>query len=372
MQDEIITENADSVENTASTEEVETVVEESTDNSTQESVEETPVAESTSKNMSEEDFINLRLGGQKLPNDAVEEESKSKDNAESEGEEETKTDVLSQVDLDEMTEEELSELSQKLGSRAVKRFGELTARRKQAEERIQTLESQLKKKSQVSMQDIDQNPYKGLKNMKEIQSKSKEIKDVIEWAEDVLFESDNYSAQDKVAEMDGKNVTKVEVRNILKNARKAQKKHIPQQVQHLRNQAQGLEMRKGFQEKLRQEISWSDKKDNPLNQRYTAMLKDARLQSALKNADPVLKAQMPYLLAHATNSIFGERKIINPTEQVKPSSTIDPPKSVSNTAVKSEKPTSRRSKNIKTNQTSFRSTGGIDDFIKLRTAQLSR
>lgn len=360
MSDEIITENADSDENTAITEEVAPVSEEVSETK--------PV----SSNMSAEDFISSRLGGETPPTDEVEVKSDPEGKAEPEGQDEAKADVLSQVDLDEMTEEELQELSQKLGSRAVKRFGELTARRKAAEERIQALESQLQQKAKkpVSVSDIDQNPYKDLKNMKEIQDKSKEIKDAIEWAENVLFESDDYSANDTVTEMDGKGVTKKEVRNILRNARKAQKRYIPQKIQDLQNKVQGQKMQKGLQEKIRQEIPWAEEKDNATNQRYQAMLNDQRLTNALKNADPTLKAQMPYLLAHAANSIFGERKLVD--QSVKPSKSIDPPKSVSNTAVKSEKPTSRRNKNIQTSQNSFRSSGAASDFIKLRTAQLSR
>ena len=192
----------------------------------------------------------------------------------------------------------------------------------------------------------------------------------IEWAENVLFESDDYSANDTVTEMEGKSVTKKEVRNILKNARTAQKRYIPQKIQDLQNKAQGQKMQKGLNEKIRQEIPWTEEKDNATNQRYQAMLNDQRLKSALKNADPTLKAQMPYLLAHAANSMFGERKLVDQT--VTPSKSLNPPKSVSNTAVKSEKPTNRRNKNIQTSQASFRSTGAANDFIKLRTAQLSR
>ncbi len=360
MSDEIMTENADSVENTAITEEVVPVAE--------------PVSETkpVSSNMSAEDFISSRLGGETPPKDEVKVKSNPEGDAEPESEDEAKADVLSQVDLDDMTEGELQELSQKLGSRAVKRFGELTAKRKAAEERIQALESQLQKKAKkpVSVSDIDQNPYKDLKNIKEIQEKSKEIKDAIEWAENVLFESDDYSANDTVTEMEGKSVTKKEVRNILKNARTAQKRYIPQKIQDLQNKAQGQKMQKGLDEKIRQEIPWTEEKDNATNQRYQAMLNDQRLKNALKNADPTLKAQMPYLLAHAANSIFGERKLVDQT--VTPSKSLNPPKSVSNTAVKSEKPTSRRNKNIQTSQSSFRSTGAANDFIKLRTAQLSR
>ena len=360
MQDEIITENADSVENTAITEEVATVSE--------------PVSETkpVSSNMSAEDFISSRLGDETSPKEGVKEKSEVEDQAVSKAEEDSATNVLSQVDLDDMSENDLRELSDRLGSRAVKRFGELTARRKQAEEKIKELETKLQNKAKkpVSMSDIKENPYKGLKSMKAIQAKSKEIKDVIGWAENVLFESDDYSSKDNVAEMDGKSVTKLEVRNILKNARKAQKRHIPQQVQNLRNKAQGQQMQKGLVERTRQEIPWTEDKDSETNKRYQLMLNDKRLTNALKNADPTLKAQMPYLMAHAANSLYGTRKPVDPS--VKASKSLNPPKSVSNTAVKSEKPVSRRNKNIQTTKNSFRSTGAADDFIKLRTAQLSR
>lgn len=360
MQDEIVTENADSVQNTANTEAVETQPETISERKT------------VASNMSAEDFISSRLGGQNPPTDEVKEESNAEDKAVSKAEEESATNVLSQVDLDDMSEKDLRELSDKLGSRAVKRFGELTARRKQAEERIQELEKQLQQKAKkpVSMSNIQENPYKDLKTIKAVQAKSKEIKDVISWSENVLFESDEYSSKDNVAEMDGKPVTKLEVRKILKNARKAQKQYIPQQIQNLRNQAQGKQMEKGLVERIRKEIPWTTDEKNEVNQRYKAMLDDKRLTSALRNADPTLKAQMPYLLAHAANSLFGERKLVN--APVKPSKSINPPKNVSNTAVKTEKPVSQKNKNIQTSQNSFRSTGTASDFIKLRTAQLSR
>ena len=33
---------------------------------------------------------------------------------------------------------------------------------------------------------------------------------------------------------------------------------------------------------------------------------------------------MPYILAHAANSIYGERKLVEPTETVKPSKSLNP------------------------------------------------
>ena len=73
-----------------------------------------------------------------------EEAEESVETEETDEETEESEDVLSQLDLDDMSEEDLRELADKLGSRAVARFGELTAKRKAAEERLASLEAKLK------------------------------------------------------------------------------------------------------------------------------------------------------------------------------------------------------------------------------------
>ena len=103
-------------------------------------------------NISVTDFANRRLGQlnsqasteeeaepvveeetEETPEEVIEETQEAE-----EGEPEVESaseDVLSQIDLDNASEEELRELADKLGSKAVARFGELTARRKSAEEK---------------------------------------------------------------------------------------------------------------------------------------------------------------------------------------------------------------------------------------------
>ena len=70
----------------------------------------------------------------------VEQEEVQETTTDETSEVEESEDVLSQLDLNDMSEEDLRELSEKLGSRAVARFGELTAKRKAAEERLAQLE----------------------------------------------------------------------------------------------------------------------------------------------------------------------------------------------------------------------------------------
>ena len=73
--------------------------------------------------------------------------------AEETEESESSEDVLSQIDLDEMSEADLRELGKKLGSKAVERFGKLTAQRKAAEEELAKL--------RASLAEADNDPLKG-------------------------------------------------------------------------------------------------------------------------------------------------------------------------------------------------------------------
>lgn len=357
MQDEVTTENAESVQTTAEVE-VENVAEEQSE-----------LVETPNTNISPDDFVNSRI------NKTVQEPEPTPELEEAKEEAEPETDVLSKVDLDDMSDAELKELSEKLGSRAVARFGELTAKRKAAEERLKALEQEVSKKKrtkQVSQSDLADNPYKEIKNAMELQAKAKEVSDVLEWAEETLYGADSFSPSDVVAQLNNKDVTKSEVRDILKNARKAQKKHIPQQAAYLRSVAQGKQLEQGFVQKARTEIPWTNDNDSEVNKRYKAMLSDKRLTDSLKSADPSLKAQMPYILAHAANSMYGERKLVDMDAPVKPSKSITPPKPVGNAAAISEKPVKKGEKLIRNIKSNFATSGSAEDFIKLRAAQMSR
>jgi hypothetical protein len=346
MQDEVKTENADSVENTA----IDTVQE--------------------LTNMTSEDFVKSRLDGQ--AEETPEAEATEQPQEEVHAEVEEQSDVLSQVDLDDMSEEELKELSEKLGSRAVARFGELTAKRKLAEEKAAALEKQLsqRKQPEYSEEDIQNNPYKDITNPKDIQAKAKELNDVIEWAEEILFDSDSYSPSDVVTSVDGRDLTKKDVRSALMNARKNKQKFLPMQAQRIRQEIQGVQLKKSFEERATQELDWmSAEGDNEVKAKYEAMIKDPRLTSSLKSASPELKAQLPYLLAHAANSLYGRRVLPQVGQPAKAKAQLDPPKANSSAATPARTNTTQKKATAYHQQ--FKNTGESSDFIKLRTLQLS-
>lgn len=274
--------------------------------------------------------------------------------------------VLSQIELDDMTEVELRELSEKLGSRAVARFGELTAKRKAAEAELAKIKAEMSSQVAPEVKDSD-NPYRELSSVEELQNVAAEVEQVIEWAEDLIFDSDGYSADDVITEVEGKELTKADVRKHLQKARKAEKKFIPAQLKKIQRIENAEKSKTSLQEKAEKEFNWM-KEEGDIKQKYDGMLNDPRLQG-LDKFDPEVAAQLPYLLAHAANSMYG-RKLVNGDTQTR-SARLSPPSGTPG-SVKSERQAPAAQKNLQNASSQFKKNGSKNDFIRMRTLQLSQ
>lgn len=282
-------------------------------------------------------------------------------------------DVLSQLDLDEMSEDDLKELAEKLGSRAVARFGELTAKRKAAEEQLTQLQDKLKKDENPlnTNKEIQNNPFSNLDTVEKLQSKASEIEGIVEWAEDLLFESDSYSPEDVVAEIEGKDWTKKEVRQALLRARKAQKTFLPDQLNKVQARIEGEQLTESFQQRAKQELKWLDGEDNDLRKQFESTVGDTRfkkLKEVVKREAPDIAAQLDYFFAHATNSIYGRK----PVTEGKRSVTLNPSTTGIPGSAKSEKSTSKTAKALKELESRFKQTGNARDFAALRKLKLQQ
>ena len=299
------------------------------------------------------------------------EESVDTEEAETSEESPESEDVLSQLDLDDMSEEDLRELADKLGSRAVARFGELTAKRKAAEEKLTQLEARLKEKpNPLETKKVENNPYGNLDTIEKLQQKAAEVDQVVEWAEDLIFESDGYGADDVVTEVEGKEWTKKDVRQSLLRARKAQKTFLPDQLSKVQLRAEGEVLTKQFDSQAKQELSWLEGDDNDLRKQFEATVGDERfkkLKSVLKRESPDIAAQLDYWFAHATNSIHGRK----PVEVNKKSPTLNPPKTGNPASAQSEKGMGRTAKALKELEARFKETGNARDFAALRKLKMS-
>lgn len=271
--------------------------------------------------------------------------------------------VPSNIDLDDLSDDDLRELSEKLGSRAVARFGELTAKRKAAEAELEKLKSEMQSSIAPEVQDSE-NPYNHIDNVEDLQKVATEVEEVVEWAEDLIFNGDGYTADEVITEVEGKELTKSDVRRYLQNARKAEKKFIPAQLQKIQKIQSAKKSGESLMQKARNEFGWMQEGDEVFN-KYKDMLSDERLQG-LDKFDPVLHAQLPYLLAHAANSMHARK----PVQAKGATARLTPPSSTPG-AAKSDKKVSPKLKTMNNLSNQFKESGNKNDFIRLRTLQLS-
>ena len=338
-----------------------------------------------SNNMSMADFVSRRLGQQnegtqeeapiveatdEVTEEAEVESTEAEVNeeivAEQTEEPQGSEDVLSQLDLDEMSEDDLRELSEKLGSRAVARFGELTAKRKAAEAKLKEMEALLQNNNPLETQEVANNPYESVDTLEGLQEKAKEVTEVIEWAEETLFNADGYGPEDVVTEVEGKELTKADVRKSLLNARKARDKYLPAQLQTVQRVQQSHQLREAFDAQAEQELNWLQGEDNDVRKSYEAMIGDPRFNSLREKADPEVAAQLNYLIAHAANSIYGRK----PVKEAPKSATLTPPKAAISAGASSDKGVNKSVKALKDLNQRFRQSGNKSDFITLRTQQI--
>ena len=298
----------------------------------------------------------------------VEEESDESSETEAESEVSSE-DVLSQIDLDEMSEDDLSELGKKLGSKAVERFGKLTAQRKAAEEELQRLRASMEADANDPLkgsQQIKDNPYSSIDTIEGIQKKADEINGIVEWAEDVLFNADGYGPEDVVTEVEGKELTKADVRKSLLNARKSRDKFLPAQLNIIQAKEQGKQLKGAFEKKAQDELPWLKGEDNDTRKQYEAMINDPRFAELEGAVAPDISAQLPYIIAHAANSIYGRKPVV----ETKQSARLNPPKQPMGAGAQSERKANPRVKKVNEYKNRFNKTGSKSDFVTLRTLQL--
>ena len=216
---------------------------------------------------------------------------------------------------------------------------------------------------------IENNPYASIDSEEALMKEKSEVDSFVEFAEDVLFRSEDLGADDVAYEADGKQYSKAAVREMLRNAKRRQTKFIPAQYAELQERAKRSAMEENFKKLAKQELSWLDGEDNDTRKRFEAMVNDPRLKK-MKESVPEIAPQIEYLVAHAANSIYG-RKLIDMDSKPK-SPAINPPSTPSTTAAAPERTESRTEKTVKDIESRFKQTGSASDFIALRAAQISK
>jgi hypothetical protein len=220
-------------------------------------------------------------------------------------------------------------------------------------------------------EDVQDNPFSDVQDIKSLQEKAKEINDIIEWAEDVLFESDDYSAHDEVTELDGKKMTKAEVRSALKNARKSRDLYLPDQLKKVQRNETAESLKKELGTKALQEFEWLKEEDNETRKAFLGIAANKDLQKVYKQY-PVLGAELPYMLAHAVDSMYARKAVPSTPAKATGKPKISPPKTSVPSSAMPEQGQRKSSKVLQDLTSRFKKSGNKDDFISLRTKQLAR
>ena len=339
-------------------------------------------SETSSENMGWQQFIEDRGGENSLQKDDATSQDEAGENLEQGSSEKTASEssntnptdlVLSKLDIDSLSQEELGELSKKLNSRTLSRFSELTARRKAAEEELNKLKSQ---QNQQAVPKVKNNPLAD-NTVEQLEQAKETAEELIEWADNVLYENEDASSHDVVAEVEGKEFTKAEVKKSLRHHKNVIEKYIPARVSDIQREGQTMQIAEAFKRKAVEELPWLKDSNNPVNKHFSAMVSDKRVKEMDANLPKEIKAQMPYLLAHAANSIYGRTVVNSKNSTVIPKKIqrqpiITPSKTSKPTVSKSDKPQNRASKVISNAMNKFAGSGDKNDFISLRTQQLTK
>ena len=193
--------------------------------------------------------------------------------------------------------------------------------------------------------------------------------DYVEWAEDVLFSNDHLGADEVITEVDGKQFTKKQVKEYLSLARKNRDKYLPTRFQQLADAERRKAEKAAYEQQMRKEIPWLSGEDNDLRRQFEALAK-APLVEKMRKAVPEAEPVLDYMVAHAVNSAYGRKEINDPAFK-QPAPRINPPMTSPSASAPAERPEQVVDKKVKDSVNRFKTTGSANDFVALRTAQIS-
>lgn len=350
------------------------------------------VAQAETKSLSFEEAVQKRVGSlnarfaapqkETAPEPEPEEEVHSQEQTEdpeeveeaqepeAEAEEVEDADEPNDINWDGLSIEQIDNLAKTSKSRLVKRVAQLTAKSRKAEEQAKALQAQVQQLQQKPQEVLkpkkEDNPFKDVSTIDELQKQYEAADQFIEFAEDLLEANDHLAHDDVIYEENGQEFTKAQIRTALKVNRKNKSKFLPAQLAEIQQDMQRENTRKALGEKARTEIDWMNDKDSDIRMEYENTINSPvfkEIMSKVKDAKPV----MEYLAAHAVNSIKGRKEI--PLDSKKPA--VQPSKSSAPSGNAGGAPIKKATRQQKELTERFSKSGSINDAIALRAAQIA-
>lgn len=291
------------------------------------------------------------------------EEEESDEDSEEDDESEDDEEEAPEVDLLDLSAEQIQELAKKGKSRLLKRVGQLTAEKHAIEARLASLEAKATQAPEIPQ---DSNPFRSLDSLEKIEAKRKELERTLETTDDLLEEHEGYGPDD-IIQVGDRTFTKRDIRKANKNARDAIAKFLPAQTAHLQKREQLKAGSEQYRSLAVKEVPEIEDEESELGQRFKALVNDP-LVSRVKEEVPELGMQIEYILAHAVRSIFG-KKTTNVKEGAGIKLKAKPPSTPGGAGTQK----SSKAKEVKVRDASnrFEESGSIEDLVAMRTARFT-
>lgn len=276
--------------------------------------------------------------------------------------------VLSKFDLDSLSEEQLQKLVDKTRSKAISRYGELTAEKKAMQAQIAQMQAMLQSKQAPKLEVKPEIPAEiaALSSMEELQGKYAEAKTAIKFFEERLEDCEHLSDNDVIAVVGDKEFTKLQAKKLKREAKDLVEGAIPAQVAELELRQKRAMERQQWQEQAKKEIPWLEDKASDARVQFESILKSPVIQKILKHV-PEAEVDMEYMIAHSLNSIRGVKTYSLANAEPKQVKLTPPatPKTVSTGRIESE------IKHIKELEAKVKKSGSYADLKELRMKQLA-
>jgi len=278
-----------------------------------------------------------------------------------ESEEEAEEEEEAEVDLLDLSPEQIQALAKKGKSRLLERIGELTAKNKALEEKLTTGQAQV----QAPVVAPDSNPFRDLTSYDALDAKQKELEATLETTDALLEDYEGYGPDDVIT-VGNREFTKKQIRQANRNARDAITKFLPAQASHLQKLQQMSAMSEKYREAAFKEVPEINDEKSEVSKQFKSLVSDP-LVDRVKKEIPELGMQFEYLLAHAARSIFGGKKSVTTGAGMKLKA--NPPASPGGAGTaRTMKPKAAKAQEAKSR---FLETGSAEDLIAARLAQFA-
>ena len=297
----------------------------------------------------------------------VEEPEEETEVEEEEPAEEPEDDGEPAIDIEavmELEPEQIQELASKAKSRLLSRVGELTARAKEAEAKIEQLQSQ--QPAPAVNSDIPE-PIRKLDSQEKVESAMEGYERTLEITRKVLRENADYDSDDVIYEENGQKFTKAQLESAEQGAINALSKHLPRQLKRLEDVSKFKQANESWIAQAKKEVPEIQDEESDIGKTFSQLVSNPNVQR-LKELSPELTVDLEYIFAHAVNSIKGAKK---PKVQARAGSKlkVKPPASpVGSGADSGNKATKGKAVD---RYSKFAETGSTDDWVAARIARMS-